>query len=178
MIGALLAGTTAGAEASSHREAPLITEDPVADITDVYAFVSPDDATVTLVANLIPFEAPAGGPNFHKFGDDVLYQLNVDNDGDPEAEIEYQFRFTTRRQPEHVPLQHRPGHPFDDADLNVAPDLLGHRSTRRTASRRRSARTCPWHRPTSDRGPPRTTRRTSARRPSGTSAAASLRRSS
>jgi hypothetical protein len=96
VIGALLAGTVSGAEASSHREAPLITEDPVADLTDVYAFVSPDDSSkVTLIANVIPFESPAGGPNFYKFGDDVLYQLNVSNDGDPQAELEYQFRFTT-----------------------------------------------------------------------------------
>jgi hypothetical protein len=96
VIGALLAGQISGVEASSHREAPLITEDPVADLTDVYAFVSPDDANkVTLIANVIPFESPAGGPNFYKFGDDVLYQLNVSNDGDPAAEWEYQFRFTT-----------------------------------------------------------------------------------
>jgi len=96
VMGALLAGTVSGAGASSHREAPLITEDPVADLTDVYAFVSPDDASkVTLIANVIPFESPAGGPNFYKFGDDVLYQLNVSNDGDPQAELQYQFRFTT-----------------------------------------------------------------------------------
>ena len=96
VMGALLAGTVSGAGASSHREAPLITEDPVADLTDVYAFVSPDDASkVTLIANVVPFESPAGGPNFYKFGDDVLYQLNVSNDGDPQAELQYQFRFTT-----------------------------------------------------------------------------------
>jgi hypothetical protein len=83
-------------EASSHREAPLITEDPVADTTDVYAFVSPDRPDkVTFIANWVPFEAPQGGPNFHRFGDNVLYEINVDNDGDAVADIQYQFRFTT-----------------------------------------------------------------------------------
>jgi hypothetical protein len=81
---------------SSHREAPEIAKDPVADSTDLYAFVSPDDpGTVTLIANYIPLEAPAGGPNFYEFGDDVLYQINIDNDGDNVAEVIYSFRFTT-----------------------------------------------------------------------------------
>ena len=121
VIGALLAGTTTGVEASSHREAPLITEDPVADLTDVYAFVSPDDASkVTLIANVIPFESPAGGPNFYKFGDDVLYQLNVSNDGDPEAEIEYQFRFTTTyANPNTFLYNTNQVTKLDDPDLNV-----------------------------------------------------------
>ena len=83
--------------ASSHREAPLISDDPVADNTDVYAFVSPDRPdTVTFVANYVPLEEPAGGPNFHKFGDDVLYAINVDNTGDGKEDISYQFRFKTK----------------------------------------------------------------------------------
>src|SRR4029079_317608 len=74
LSGSLVLGSLGDAGASSHREAPLITEDPVADNTDVYAFVSPDRPdTVTLAMNVIPFESPAGGPNFYKFGDDVLY---------------------------------------------------------------------------------------------------------
>src|ERR1700729_3451187 len=81
---------------SSHREAPEISKDPVADSTDLYAFVSPDDrTTVTLIANYIPLEAPDGGPNFYEFGDDVLYEIHIDNDGDGKADISYQFRFTT-----------------------------------------------------------------------------------
>jgi len=81
---------------SSHREAPEIAKDPVADSTDLYAFVSPDVAgTATLIANYIPLEAPDGGPNFYEFGDDVLYQIHVDNDGDGWADITFQFRFTT-----------------------------------------------------------------------------------
>jgi hypothetical protein len=81
---------------SSHREAPSISQDPVADNTDLYAFVSPDRPdTVTLIANYIPLEGPAGGPNFYEFGDDVLYTINVDNDGDNMPEVSYQFRFKT-----------------------------------------------------------------------------------
>jgi hypothetical protein len=82
---------------SSHREAPEISKDPVADSTDVYAFVSPDDpSTVTLIANYIPLEGPAAGPNFYEFGDDVLYEIHVDNNGDGLADVTYQFRFATR----------------------------------------------------------------------------------
>ena len=81
---------------SSHREAPAISKDPVADNTDSYAFVSPDRAdTVTLIANYIPLEAPAGGPNFFEFGDDVLYAIYVDNDGDARPDVTYLFRFRT-----------------------------------------------------------------------------------
>ena len=79
---------------SSHREAPEISKDPVADNTDVYGFVSPDNPnTVTLIANYIPAEAPDGGPNFYEFGDDVLYEIHIDNDGDGDADITYQFQF-------------------------------------------------------------------------------------
>src|SRR5436309_10508996 len=82
--------------ASSHREAPLISADPLADNTDVYAFVSPDaPQTVTLIANWIPLEAPGGGPNFYKFGDDVRYRINIDNDGDARDDIVYEFRIKT-----------------------------------------------------------------------------------
>lgn len=81
---------------SSHREAPEISTDPVADNTDVYAFVSPDRSdTVTLIANFLPLEDPAGGPNFFEFGDDVLYEIHIDNNGDGHADISYRFRFTT-----------------------------------------------------------------------------------
>src|SRR6476646_12070395 len=82
---------------SSHREAPEISKDPVADSTDVYAFVSPDQPdTVTLIANYIPLEDPAGGPNFFEFGDDVRYRIAVDNDGDGLSNVIYEFQFTTK----------------------------------------------------------------------------------
>src|SRR5713226_5732288 len=88
---------------SSHREAPGISKDPVADNTDVYAFVSPDQpGTVTLISNYIPLEEPPGGPNFFEFGDDVLYEIKIDNDGDALAEITYQFRFQTQVQNPHT----------------------------------------------------------------------------
>ncbi len=81
---------------SSHREAPGISKDPVADSTDLYAFVSPDDpSTVTIIANYVPLQQPAGGPNFYEFGDDVLYEINIDNDNDASADVTYQFRFST-----------------------------------------------------------------------------------
>ena len=81
---------------SSHREAPEISKDPVCDNTDTYCFVSPDRPdTVTIITNYIPLEAPFGGPNFFEFGDDVLYRINVDNDGDGKADVVYEFRFDT-----------------------------------------------------------------------------------
>ena len=94
---------------SSHREAPEIAKDPVADSTDVYAFVSPDRPdTVTIIANYIPLEDPAGGPNFFEFGDDVLYRINIDNDGDGRAGRHVRVRVhDADRQDRRVPLQHR-----------------------------------------------------------------------
>ncbi|HZQ07147.1 MAG TPA: DUF4331 domain-containing protein [Anaerolineae bacterium] len=84
------------AAASSHREAPLISQDPAADGTDFYMFVSPDKPdTVTFIANYYPFEDPAGGPNFYRFGDDVLYRINIDNNADAKPDIWYDFTFKT-----------------------------------------------------------------------------------
>ena len=82
--------------ASSHREAPLLLSDPQADNTDVYAFVSPDDPnTTTLIANWLPFEEPAGGPNFYPFADEAHYDINIDNDGDAKPDITYRWDFKT-----------------------------------------------------------------------------------
>lgn len=98
IVGGVLMGT---AFASSHREAPLIAQDPTADSTDVYAFLSPDrpqpgqGAWVTLIANYIPFQEPAGGPNYFQFADSVLYEIKVDNTGDAVEDIIFQFRFRT-----------------------------------------------------------------------------------
>jgi len=86
-----------GASASSHREAPLISQDPVADNTDTYAFTDPVDSTkVDIIANWIPVEVPSGGPNFYSFGDDVLYQIHIDNVGDAKDHIVYSFQFKTK----------------------------------------------------------------------------------
>ncbi len=93
-----LAPTTASA--SSHREAPGITDLPKYDNTDLYAFVSPDKAsTVTLVGNWIPFEEPAGGPNFYPWATDALYDINIDNNGDAKADLTYRWTFTDTRTP-------------------------------------------------------------------------------
>ena len=87
---------TGSLRASSHREAPLTSQDPLADNTDVYAFVNPARPDrVTLIANFIPFEEGYGGPNFFKFDDNVLYEIMVDNDGDAVEDVTYQFRFRT-----------------------------------------------------------------------------------
>ncbi|MGV3563950.1 MAG: DUF4331 domain-containing protein [Nocardioides sp.] len=81
---------------SSHREAPEISKDPVADGTDTYAFVSKENPDkVVLIANYIPLQQPNGGPNFFEFADDVLYEIHVSNAGTSEADVTYQFRFTT-----------------------------------------------------------------------------------
>ena len=97
-LGVALAPTRPAA-ASSHREAPLISQDPTADVTDLYAFVSPDMTnTVTLMANWIPLEQPQGGPNFYEFDYDVVYDINIDTDGDGTANTAYQWVFDTRVQ--------------------------------------------------------------------------------
>ncbi len=82
-------------EASSHREAPLIANDPLADNTDVYAFVSPDNPeTVTIIANYIPGQLPHGGPNYYNFGENIRYEIHVDNDaGTAGDDIIYRFTF-------------------------------------------------------------------------------------
>ncbi len=81
---------------SSHREAPLISQDPLADNTDVYAFKSPDDPnTITIIANYIPFESPDGAPNFYDFGTNVRYEIHIKNKANtPGDDITYRFTFT------------------------------------------------------------------------------------
>lgn len=80
------------AEASSHREAPLISQDQYADNTDTYAFISPrNDNNIVLAASWIPFEGPEGGPNYFEWGNGVVYNIHVDNDGDAKADYTYQL---------------------------------------------------------------------------------------
>jgi hypothetical protein len=82
-------------QASSHREAPLIANDPLADNTDLYAFRSPDDTnTVTIIANYIPLQLPQGGPNYSTFGENIRYEIHVENDGVAGDDITYRFTFT------------------------------------------------------------------------------------
>ncbi len=106
-VGGLLtwSGHTNHLEASSHREAPLIADDPLADNTDLYAFRTPasvdndGNASVTIIANYIPFELPQGGPNFNTFGENIRYEIHVKNStattGD---DITYRFTFTRQNQ--------------------------------------------------------------------------------
>jgi Domain of unknown function (DUF4331) len=106
---------------SSHREAPKIAMDPVADSTDLYAFVSPDKPdTVTIIANYIPLQGPAGGPNFYNFGDDVLYEIHISNGGSATPDITYQFQFTTNIQNPNTFLYNTgPIKSLDDANWNL-----------------------------------------------------------
>ena len=88
------------ATASSHREAPLIANDPTADLTDLYAFMSPGKTdTVTLMANVIPIEIPAEGPNYYNLDDTVRYRIEVDNNGDGKGDLHFALRTRTTNAP-------------------------------------------------------------------------------
>jgi hypothetical protein len=105
LVGSALAGVVAPApavsEAASHREAPLIANDPLADITDVFfmrSYETGKDQNVVMVMDVVPGGEPSSGPNYFTFGDDVLYQLHVDNDRDGKADdVEFEFEFKTER---------------------------------------------------------------------------------
>src|SRR6187551_1074250 len=108
IVGLLAAAAAVGATtlgpgngtASSHREAPLIAEDPSADLTDLYAFRSPGKPnTVTILANVIPGEDPAAGPNWYTFSPSARYNLKIDTDGDARTDVTYQFQFRTKTGP-------------------------------------------------------------------------------
>jgi len=92
---AFLSGLSQNTFASSHREAPLISNDPLADNTDLYAFKSPTDAEkIILIANYIPFEHPAGGPNWYSFGTNIRYEIHIDNKTSTAGDdIIYRFTF-------------------------------------------------------------------------------------
>jgi hypothetical protein len=115
----LLLGPTAG-NASSHREAPLIAGEPKLDNTDVYAFVSPEnDGTVTLLANWIPFEEPAGGPNFYPFADDAYYDIHIDSNGDGKPDETFRWQFSSSYQNKNTFLYNTgPVTSLTDPDLN------------------------------------------------------------
>ncbi|MFI1563403.1 DUF4331 domain-containing protein [Streptomyces sp. NPDC020490] len=123
--GLAAAGVTAlepgAASASSHREAPLISGQPQYDNTDVYAFVSPDKPdTTTIIANWIPFQDPAGGPNFYTFADDAQYDLHIDNDGDAQTELLIRYTFRTHTKNKNTFLYNTGAvTSLDDPDLNV-----------------------------------------------------------
>ncbi len=86
-------------QASSHREAPLISNDPLADNTDLYAFRSPDDTNkITIIANYIPMELPQGGPNYYSFGTNIRYEIHIENNGVAGDDITYRFTFSKANQ--------------------------------------------------------------------------------
>jgi hypothetical protein len=105
-------GLTSVAQASSHREAPAISEDPTADNTDLWAFmtnVGQPNAALTVIAAYNPLEEPSGGPNFNKFSDDVLYEVHVTRgDGILNEVVTYQIEFNSNAFPK-----------VDVADLNA-----------------------------------------------------------
>ena len=109
-----------GASASSHREAPLITEDQTMDNTDVYVFRSPDAPdTITIIANYIPLEEPSSGPNFYNFSTAGVYEIHIDNNGDAKEDITYQFRFRNEvRNPNTFLYNTGPVLTLDSANLN------------------------------------------------------------
>jgi Domain of unknown function (DUF4331) len=120
--GGLFAGLAPlASRASSHREAPLTAADPQIDNTDVYAFVSPDRPdSVTLVSSWIPFEEPAGGPNFYLWAEHTNYDINISNDGGTNADITYRWKFTTHyRNPNTFLYNTGPVTSLNDPDLNI-----------------------------------------------------------
>jgi hypothetical protein len=98
VLAALALALVGGAAlASSHREAPLITQYPAVDNTDVYAFRSYEpgrDGYVTLIANYIPLQDAYGGPNYFSMDPDALYEIHVDNNGDGHEDLTFSFKFT------------------------------------------------------------------------------------
>jgi len=120
--GGLFVGLAPNASlASSHREAPLVAADPQIDATDLYAFRSPDKPnTVTFISNWIPFEEPAGGPNFFLWAPDVHYDINIDNNGDAKPDIIYRWVFTTHyRTPGSFLYNTGPVNNLNDSTLNI-----------------------------------------------------------
>ncbi len=119
VITALLASTAA--YASSHREAPFITEMPKVDATDVYLFRSYEtgrDGFVTIIANYQPLQDPSGGPNFFFLDPEALYEIHVDNNGDAQEDLTFQFRFNNAFQSRAVPVN---GVPVPVPVLNIGP---------------------------------------------------------
>ncbi len=123
-------------DASSHREAPLTAADPQIDATDLYAFVSPDDAkSVTLISNWIPFEGPDAGPNFYTFAPGVRYDINIDNNGDAKPDIVYRWVFRNNyKNPKTFLYNTGPVTSLTDATLNFTQhytltEIRGNRTT-------------------------------------------------
>ncbi len=123
---------------SSHREAPNIMLDPAADNTDTYAFTAKDaPGSITVVADWIPGEVPANGPNFFRFDDKASYYVNFDNNGDGKADIRYLFKFKTKVRNKNSFLYAGPGTQNYDG-LNV---IQRYKIVRETFNRRAHRKT-------------------------------------
>ena len=136
---AVVQGTgPSAASASSHREAPLISEDPSADLTDLYAFRSPDKPnTLTVIANVLPGEDPAAGPNWYTFSPTARYNLKIDTNGDVKPDVIYRFQFGRKNGPfflgdsaqPYTVTRQQGGHTTVVAKGTTAPNNIGPRST-------------------------------------------------
>src|ERR1700730_15724778 len=100
LLSVMLINTSIQLFASSHREAPMIANDPLADNTDLYAFRSPDDPSkITIIANYIPGQLPQGGPNYYQFGENIRYEIHIDNDVATKGDdIVYRFTFEKKNE--------------------------------------------------------------------------------
>jgi len=141
---ALAAGSLAVglAPGSSHREAPKILADPTADNTDVYAFTAPDaPGSLTVVANWIPLEEPAGGPYFGKLDPEARYYVKIDNTGDGRPDVAYRWEFDQRfRNPESFLDAAPTVDSIGDPDLNFVQTYDLYRETYRKGKVKRSTR--------------------------------------
>ncbi|MAS94441.1 MAG: hypothetical protein CMO55_14675 [Verrucomicrobiales bacterium] len=111
------------AEASSHMDAPLITLDPAANTTDVYAFVGDYEGQKMLMTALgvYPHQEPGVGPNKYNFDDEVLYAIHVSTGSDVAAGIAtytYEFQFETTYRNSNTILQSYLGVVEANADAN------------------------------------------------------------
>jgi hypothetical protein len=98
-MAAMLVGQSPPVFAASHREAPITALDQKADITDWFAFVSPEHPnSVIMILNVDPFLEPSNGPNYFPFDPGILYEMKIDNNHDGIPDITFQFRFQTQIQ--------------------------------------------------------------------------------
>src|SRR5215207_1640962 len=139
---ALAAGSLAvtGVLGSSHREAPRIMLDPSGDNTDVYAFTAPDAPhSLTVVANWIPLEDPAGGPYFGKLDPRARYYVKIDNTGDGREDVAYRWQFKQRfRTPDSYLYAAPTVDSVDDPDINFVKTYNLYRETYRKGRLKRA----------------------------------------
>jgi hypothetical protein len=143
-VAALAAGTLAvtGASSSSHREAPKILADPTADNTDVYAFTAKDaPGSLTVVANWIPFEEPAGGPYYGKLDPGARYYVKIDNTGDGVEDVAYRWKIKQKfRNPDSFLYAAPQVTTVDDPDINFVQTYDLYKETYRKGKLKRTVK--------------------------------------